>query len=108
MTNTNRSTENLHTWPEGSQAAVKLSSCLECHRFLKDGACEMMLFTRSHSSIVARDVEEYSGALLLICVYPGQKLNNKEGSEQMNQNPSNFTTREFNLHKLNLNKQEEG
>ena len=63
MTNTNGSTESLHTWPEaeaeGSQAAVKLSSCLECHRFLKDGACEMMLFTRNHSSIVACDVEEY-------------------------------------------------
>ena len=46
----------------------------------------------------------YSGALLLICVYSGQNLNNKEGFEQLNQYPSNFTTREFNLSKLILNK----
>ena len=46
----------------------------------------------------------YSGALLLICVYSGQNLNNKEGFEQLNQYPSNFTTREFNLFKLFLNK----
>ena len=34
----------------------------------------------------------YSGALLLICVYPTQKLNNKEGFKQLNNNPSNFTS----------------
>ena len=51
-----------------------------------------------------REIGKYSGALLLICVYPGQKLNNKEGFEQLNQYPSNFTTRDFNLSKPTLNK----
>ena len=61
MTNTNGSTESLHTWPEGSQAAVavKLSSCLECHWFLKEETCEMTLFTRNLSYIIIYDIEEY-------------------------------------------------
>ena len=41
----------------------------------------------------------YKSALI-----PAKKLNNKEGFEQLNQYPSNFTTRDFNLSKPTLNK----
>ena len=48
-------------------------------------------------------IRMYSGALLLICVYPSQKLNNKEGFKQLNNNPSNFTSWKFNLSQQILN-----